>query len=119
MPPSFVQTTRLDRGPSSRVRCVDIRKCGLSRRDVSHVYLLIIDCVLLPRSTVEPEVVKRESAAALPVVIVTLAYYARPVPLPESAPGESAAFAGWRVQVKRPCRMRLVCSVARNRALSK
>jgi len=74
---------------------------------------------LLPRSAVEPEVVKRESAAALPVVIVTLAYYARPVPLPESAPGESAAFAGWRVQVKRPCRMRLVCSVARNRALSK
>src|SRR6266576_6999560 len=47
-----------------------------------------------------------------------LVHYARSIPSPEDAPAQSAGSTGHPDQLECPRRMRLVCSISRNRGLS-
>jgi len=70
------------------------------------------------RRRIETKVIGGQRSAALPMVIVMLVRYTRPLPFPESAPAQSAGSAGHPDQVECPRGMPLVCSVSRNRGLS-
>src|SRR5437667_12529058 len=67
---------------------------------------------------VETQVVERQRLATSLLVIVMLVHHARPVPFPESAPGQRAGFTGHTDNLECPARMYLVRCIARHPSLS-